>query len=105
MMAGNGMIRVFLILSLIVLAGCADQSRGVALNECRQQYYLQGTGGQAELIPDCMRMKSFQPVAECQPEIDEHAWDWTLKASPFNNPRCYRPLGAKTWIATTLSPM
>jgi hypothetical protein len=93
------------IVSLLGLAGCTDPSKGAALNECRLKYYLETPAAQGELIPDCMSAKSFQTIAPCSAEADEHEWDWTVTAFSYNNPRCYRPLGPKTWIATALSPM
>jgi hypothetical protein len=34
------MVRLWLTLSLLVMVGCDDQSRGTALNECRMKHYL-----------------------------------------------------------------
>ena len=35
---GNDMIRLLAVLLPILLLGCADQSKGAALNECRMGY-------------------------------------------------------------------
>jgi hypothetical protein len=99
------MLRFAGILSLLMLAGCAQPSRGAALNECRMKYYLNGTDAQAQLVPDCMRAKSFEFVAACRPDTDEPDWDWRVNSFAFDNPGCYRPHGSEPWIATALSPM
>jgi hypothetical protein len=99
------MVRLMAIVSLLGLAGCTDHSNGAALNECRLKYYLETPAAQGELIPDCMSAKSFHTVAPCSAVADEDEWDWTVTAFSYNNPRCYRPLGSKTWIATALSPI
>jgi hypothetical protein len=93
------------IASLVVLAGCADQSKGTALNECRLVYYLESPAAQAEAIPDCMRAKSFEAETACNAAVDDDEWDWQVKTFAFDNPNCYRPLGSATWVATLLSPM
>lgn len=98
------MIRCAAIISLLVLVGCADQSKGTALNECRMQY-LESQAAQSELTPDCMKAKSFQMTSPCSPETDGHEWDWQVMAYTYNNPKCYRPIGSTAWIATALSPM
>ncbi len=98
------MIRCLAIASLLALAGCADPSKGAALNECRMRHYLDSPAVQGQLIPDCMSAKSFQPVAACVPEPNEYEWDWRVRTFPYNNPECYRPIGSKAWIATALSP-
>lgn len=46
------MLRFSVIVSLLLLAGCADQSEGAALNECRLKYFLESPAAQDELIPD-----------------------------------------------------
>ena len=99
------MTRLLAITSLTALIGCADRSMGAALNECRQKYYLQSPGMQAELIPECMRAKSFQPVMACAPQVNEREWDLQVVQFSFNNFQCYRPLGSKAWVASALSPM
>jgi hypothetical protein len=93
------------LLLLLPLFGCADQSKGAALNECRTKNYLLDSAAQSQLTPDCMKEKSFQFVANCTPEPDESDWDPNVAAFPFNNPRCYQPVGAAPWLATLLSPM
>jgi hypothetical protein len=102
---GDNMFRLLAIVSLLMLVGCADQSRGAALGECRMMYYLESSTAQGELVPNCMRAKSFQMDAACSPGADEHEWDWQVKTFAFDNPKCYRPIGSATWIATLLSPM
>ena len=99
------MIRFLPIVPLLMLVDCADQSKGVALNECRLKYYLEGTVAQGELVPDCMSAKSFQLTAACGPATDEHEWDWQVRTYAYDNPKCYRPIGSATWAATVLSPM
>jgi hypothetical protein len=89
----------------IVLAACADQSKGSALSECRTRYYLDDPSIQEQQIPDCMKAKSFEAVAACNPAPDEYEWDWQVQAFSFNNPRCYEPVGSVPWLATFLSPM
>lgn len=98
------MIRFLAFVSLVLLAGCADQSKGAALNECRLKYYLDSPAAQGEAIPDCMRAKSFATETTCL-ETDEQEWDWHVTAFAFDNPQCYRPLGSAAWTATLLSPM
>jgi hypothetical protein len=85
------MLRFSVIVSLLLLAGCADQSEGAALNECRLKYFLESP-------------KSFQMASPCSPESDDD-WDWQVRTFTYDNPRCYRPLGATAWTATILSPM
>jgi len=46
------MIRLLPLMLLLGLPGCADQSMGAALNECRLQNYLQSPADQAYLTPD-----------------------------------------------------
>jgi hypothetical protein len=91
--------------SLLILVGCADQSRGAALAECRLKYYLESPAAQGQLIPDCMKAKSFRTVTACCPEVDEREWDWQVRTFTFDNPKCYRPVGSATWVATVLSPI
>lgn len=98
------MIRISVVL-LLVLAGCADQSKGSALNECRIRYYLDAANTQEQSIPDCMQGKSFKVVSACDPQTDEDEWDWQVKAFAYDNPRCYRAVGIAPWTATLLSPM
>src|SRR4051812_1085778 len=99
------MFRVVAIASLVVLVGCADQSRGAALGECRQRYFLQEPAAQGTQIPECMRAKSFQMTSVCNPVQDRREWDWQVQAFTYDNQRCYRPIGSITWITTLLSPM
>jgi hypothetical protein len=96
---------VVAILLPVMTAGCADQSKGAALSECRLKHYLESPVAQGVAIPDCMRAKSFDVEIPCNAEADEHEWDWRVTAFAFNNPQCYRPIGSATWIATQLSPM
>ena len=99
------MIRLPAIVSLVLLAGCADQSKGTALNECRLKHYLDSPAAQGEAVPDCMKAKSFAVETPCDAATDEHEWDWHVTAFAFDNPQCYRPLGSAAWTATLLSPM
>ena len=99
------MMRYMAVISVLTLVGCADQSRGAALNECRQKYFLDSPAAQSRLIPECMAPKSFQAVSACAPTLDEHEWDSQVKTFVYDNPQCYRPLGSTTWMATALSPM
>ena len=99
------MPRILCALSLLTLIGCADQSKGAALNECRIQYYLRDPAAQGQLIPDCMMAKSFLMLTPCSPTPNEHDWDWQAATFPFDNPQCYQSLGTKPWLATALSPM
>ena len=48
----NGMIRILCATSLLMLAGCIDQSKGAALNACRQKYFLDDPAAQGQAIPD-----------------------------------------------------
>ena len=98
------MMRALILPVVLVLAGCADPSRGAALNECRSRHYLESTDVQRERITDCMQAKSFEAVA-CDPAVDEWEWDWQVRTFAFDNPRCYRPVTFTTRIATFLSPM
>ena len=99
------MIRCLALVTLLMLSGCADPSKGAALNECRMRNYLQDPGVQAHLIPDCMKEKSFATVSPCDPAIEPHEWDWQLMTFAYDNPNCYRPLGYVAWTTTFLSPM
>ncbi len=99
------LIRFLALVSLAVLAGCADQSRGAALSECRLQYFLDSPVAQGEAIPACMQAKSFQVETACGASTDEYEWDSQVKTFAFDNPRCYRPVGTAIWTATLLSPM
>jgi hypothetical protein len=98
-------IRFAMLTTAVLLASCADQSKGSALNECRTRYYLDDPAAQAQLIPACMKAASFEMVAECGPGSDEYQWDWQVQSFPFDNPKCYRPVGSVPWVATALSPM
>ncbi len=99
------MIRFLAIGSLLMLVGCANKSRGTALNECRMKHYPDSPTTQSDAIPDCMRAQSYPMVIGCTPATDEREWDWQVKAFAYDNPRCYRPAGSSAWIATALSPM
>jgi hypothetical protein len=99
------MNRFVAIVSLFILVGCADQSKGTALGECRLKYYLEDPGTQDKAIPDCMRAKSFQSETSCGPETNENDWDWQTRSFAFDNPKCYRAIGSAPWLATLLSPM
>jgi hypothetical protein len=99
------MIRFLAVLLPTLLLGCADQSKGTALNECRMKYYLESPTAQADLVPDCMKAKSFQTVSACSPKAEWDEWDAQVRAFHYNNPQCYRPLGAARWMASVLSPM
>jgi hypothetical protein len=89
----------------MLLIGCTDQSKGAALSECRLKYYLDAPGAQSELIPDCMRAKSFQSITTCTPAVDEYEWDQQVETYSFDNPLCYRSIGSAPWLATLASPM
>lgn len=99
------MRRISAVLLLILLSGCADQSRSSALNECRMTYYLYATAMQQQSIPDCMKVKSFETVPGCSPQRNADDWDEHVWEYPYDNPKCYRPIGIDAWIATSLSPM
>ncbi len=99
------MIRLLAIILPAVLLGCADQSKGAALNECRTQHYLDSPDVQADLVPDCMKAKSYRFIVACSPEDEQDEWDVQVRTFHYNNPQCYRPVGAAKWIASTLSPM
>ena len=99
------MIRFLPLMLLLVMPGCADQSRGAALNECQLRYYLQSPADQGYLIPDCMQAKSFEVVVGCRPETSADDWNWQVPPAAYDDPKCYRPLGATAWVATVLSPM
>ena len=98
-------MRLLAIAALLALAGCADQSKGTALAECRLKYYLEDPAAQSEHVPDCMQAKSFVMRDPCKPPTDEQDWDWQVVAFPFDNPGCYWPVGSTTGVATLLSPM
>jgi hypothetical protein len=97
------MLRILPIATLLLLVGCADQSKGAALNECRLRYYLQSPSAQGQQIPDCMKARSFEADTACTAPADDHEWDWQVKMYPYDNPRCYRPIGFSPWLASTLS--
>ena len=100
------MIRLLpLMLLLLVLPGCADQSLGAALNECQLRYYLQSPTDQALLIPDCMQAKSFEMVAGCRPEMSVDDWNWQVPPAAYDDQKCYLPVGATASVATFLSPL
>lgn len=94
-----------MLLLLLALPGCADQSRGAALNECHLRYYLQSPGDKAYLIPDCMQAKSFELLAGCRPQSSADDWNWQVPPAAYDDPECYRPLGATASVATALAPM
>jgi hypothetical protein len=98
------MMRVLSLPIILLFAGCADPSKGSALNECRLHYYLDSADLQRRLITDCMRARSFEAAA-CDPAADEREWDLQVRAFAFDNPRCYRPVTFTTRITTFLSPM
>ena len=99
------MMRLVTFLSLVFCANCADQSRGAALNECRLEYFLDGSDAQAQMVPQCMTAKSFRMNTACDPTTDENEWDWQVRTFNYDNPQCYHPIGAATWMATLLSPI
>jgi hypothetical protein len=99
------MIRHSLTVSLLFLVGCADQSKGTTLSECRMKYYMESPAAQGQLIPDCMSEKSFASVTGCGPATNDDEWEWQVRAFAYDNPKCYRPLGTGPSTATLLSPM
>src|SRR5690348_3245999 len=99
------MARMWLALLVPLLAGCADQSGGSALNACRMRYYLDPSETQLQTIPDCMQAKSFRLVSDCNTESDIGDWDRAAAETRYLNPQCYRPIGVEPWMATHLSPM
>ncbi len=98
------MIRVLPLVLLLALAGCADQSKSAALNECRLQNYLQSPADQAYLTPDCMKARSFDMIEGCLPETSADEWNWQVPPAAYDDQKCYRPLGTTAWAATLLSP-
>jgi hypothetical protein len=98
-------VRLAAIAALVALAGCADQSKGTSLAECRLKFFLDDPAAQGDRIPDCMQVKSFARSDPCVPPTGEQDWDVQVAAFAFNNPGCYRPIGATAWTATLLSPM
>jgi hypothetical protein len=101
----DNVVRPAALIIPIVLVACADQSKGSALNECRMRYYLVDASVQEQLITDCMKARSFAVVPACDPAADEYEWDWQVQSFPYDDPRCYRSIGAAPWVATVLSPM
>jgi len=99
------MVRLMAVVLLIVVGGCADKSRGAALNECRQRYDIRTLSDRGRLTAECMQTKSFEFALACSPSADEHEWDANLKSFSYDNPQCYRPTGTEPWLATVLSPM
>ena len=99
------MIRHSLTVSLLILVGCANQSKGTALSECRMKHYMESPEAQGQLIPDCMSEKSFASVTGCGPATNHDEREWQARTFAYDNPRCYRPLGTGPWTATFLSPM
>jgi hypothetical protein len=98
-------LRFAMLMTMALLAGCADRSRGSALNACRTRYYLDDPAAQAQLVPGCMKAASFDMVATCSPSPDEQQWDWQVQSFLFDNPECYRPIGSAPRMATFFSPM
>src|SRR5215472_3297740 len=96
-------LRVLLPLALLI--GCADQSKGAALNECRLKYWLDGEDAQAQLVTDCMQAKSFVAITPCDADSDPYEWDERVNTYAYDNPRCYHAVGSQPWLATALSPM
>ncbi|HET7882327.1 MAG TPA: hypothetical protein VFL55_15680 [Acetobacteraceae bacterium] len=99
------MKHLLVLLPLTLLIGCADPSRGAALNECRLKYWLDDPNTQARLTTECMQAKSFVALTPCDPVTDPYEWDERVDAFAFDNPRCYHPIGTQPWLATALSPM
>jgi hypothetical protein len=99
------MARISVLAFLALLAGCADQSKGSALNQCRMKYFLDDASTQQQSIPECMKAKSFEWVAGCNPLPDGDGLDWQMTALPYSSPKCYRPVGTAPWMATALSPL
>ena len=99
------MARISALIFLTLLAGCADQSKGSALNQCQMKYFLDDASTQQQSIPDCMKAKSFELVTACNPQPDEDELDGQAAASPSSNPKCYRATGTAPRLATFLSPM
>jgi hypothetical protein len=97
--------RLAAIFPLLMATGCADHSRGAALNACHLQHYMQSPAKQAELVPACMRAKSFALVPECSVPADADDWTWQVRPAGYDYEQCYKPIGTKPWIATALSPM
>ena len=99
------MIRISALVCLLVMASCADHSKGSALNECRMKYYLDATDTQRQAIPECMKAKSFEMTSGCNAQPGEEEADWQVQSFPYDNSRCYRSIGAAAWTSTLLSPM
>jgi hypothetical protein len=99
------MTRISVLVFLTLLAACADQSKGSALNECRMKYFLDDARTQQQAIPGCMKAKSFELVAACNPQPDADESDWQATAFPYNSQKCYRAVSTAPWIATVLSPL
>jgi len=102
---GDRMLRLLAAGSLTMFAGCADRTTGAALNECRMNNYLDVPGIQETRIPDCMRAKSFQVLADCHPAPDPYEWDPQVSNHTYNDPRCYRSPDWTDRVATALSPL
>ena len=98
-------MRLLALAALVALAGCADPSKGTSLAECRLKYWLDGPAARGERTPECMRVKSFAVNDPCNPPADGQDWDVRAATFAFDNPGCYRPIGATAWMATLLSPM
>lgn len=93
------------LLPLLVATGCADHSRGAALNACHLQHFMQSPAEQAELVPECMRAKSFALLPECRVAAGADDWTWHVPPGGYDYEQCYKPVGTKVWVATALSPM
>jgi hypothetical protein len=99
------MARLATLLPLLVATACADQSRGAALNACHLQHYMQSAAQQAEVVPECMRAKSYALAPGCSVPADLDDWAWQVAPAGYDYERCYQPVGTKAWVATALSPM
>lgn len=99
------MPRLMVVALLLLIGGCADKSKGAALNECRQRYDIRTSSDRGRLIADCMQAKSFDFSSTCPPSNHLHEWDLNVRTFAYDNPQCYRPIGSELWLATALSPM
>jgi hypothetical protein len=99
------MARFSIVLLLLVVGACADQSKGAALNECRLRYDIRTAADAANLVPPCMQARSYRFVSACTPRPSEADWDPRVATFPFDNPQCYGPVDPTAWAATLLSPM
>lgn len=99
------MTRLMAVVLLLVVGGCADKSRGAALNECRQRFDIQPSSERGRATADCMQTMSFAFASACSSDTDEREWDVNVRSFDYDNPQCYRPIGTESWLATVLSPM